>query len=424
MEEKINLKISEMAESLIGVEIITLANAIKERINKGEKILNLTMGDFDPKIFPIPDELKNEIIAAYNSRQTNYPTANGIVELREAVSSFLYKRGGLEYDRDQILITGGGRPIVYGTYQIVLDPGDTVIFPVPSWNNKHYCHIASAKQIKVETKPENNFMPTAEELHPYISEANLLALCSPQNPTGTVFSKNALEAICDLVIQENKRRDKYKKPLYVLYDQIYWMQTYGETRHYDPVTLCPEMKDYTLFMDGISKAFCATGVRVGWGFGPQKLIDKMRAISTHMGAWAPRAEQVAVANYLLQESNINTYLAKCNSRLKKRLDAFYDGFLTLKSEGYKVDAIAPQAAIYLTVKIDLCGFITNDGFKLETTKDVTNYILDSAKIALVPFYAFGADKNSNWYRLSVGTTSMEDIEIFFKNLRDALSKLS
>ena len=184
------------------------------------------------------------------------------------------------------------------------------------------------------------------------------------------------------------------------------------------------MKDYTIFIDGMSKAFAATGVRVGWGFGPQKIIDKMKAILSHIGAWSPRAEQVAAANFLKKDEVVTAYLKEFNSRVEERLNGFYKGFKTLKSLGYNVDAINPQAAMYLTVKVDLKGKRTEAGIELSNTADVSNYLLNEAKIAMVPFYAFGAERSSHWYRLSIGTTSMNDIDRFFENLQTALSKLS
>ena len=274
----INQRVSEMAENLVGSEIIKLAGEVKEKIKQGEKIYNLTIGDFNPDLFPIPNELKNEIISAYQNNETNYPAANGIQELRESVSRYLHTREGLEYDADQILISGGARPLIYATYQTILDPEDTVLFPVPSWNNNHYCHLTGAKQIMIEATAENNFMPTAADLKPYISQANLIALCSPLNPTGTVFTETGLAEICDLVLEENKKRGDTKKPVYLMFDQIYWSLTHGETRHYDPVSINPDMKNYTIYIDGISKSFAATGVRVGWAFGPEKLIMKMKSI--------------------------------------------------------------------------------------------------------------------------------------------------
>lgn len=424
IEPDVNLPVSEMAQNLVGSEIIKLAADVKEKISNGEKIYNLTIGDFNPEIFPIPDELKNEVIEAYQNNQTNYPAANGILELRKSVSRFLHIREGLEYHPDQILISGGARPLIYATFQTLIDPEDTVLFPVPSWNNNHYTHLSRANQVYVETKPENNFMPTAKELEPYISNANLIALCSPLNPTGTVFSQTGLQEICDLIITENKKRADFKKPVYLLYDQIYWTLTHGDSCHFDPVSLCPEMKNYTIYIDGLSKAFAATGVRVGWAFGPEKIINKMRSILSHVGAWSPKAEQVAVANYLDKDEQIDDFLFKFKNQIEERLIGFYEGIIKLKQQGHKVDAIAPQAAIYLTVKFNLIGKQTEEGKILENTKQVTEYLLNAAKIAIVPFYAFGTSKKSTWYRLSVGTVETSQIPEIFNQLEKALNKLT
>lgn len=413
-----------MAETLIASEIIRLATEIKERISKGQKIYNYTIGDFDPKIFPIPKELENEIISAYKKGETNYPAANGIAELRKAVSRFLHTRGNLEYNENQVLISGGARPLIYGAYQAIVDPGDSVLFPVPSWNNNHYCHLTRAKAIQVETSIQNNFMPTADDFKQYISQASMIALCSPLNPTGTTFTRNQLKDICSLILDENRKRGENKKPVYLLYDQVYWMLTFGNTVHFDPVSLFPEMKNYTIYIDGMSKAFAATGVRVGWAFGPTKLINKMRAILSHVGAWAPKAEQVACANYLVQDDNVDKYLVQFRNSINERLNAFYTGIKKLKEEGFKVDAIAPQAAIYLTIQINLRDMKTPEGKKLSTAEEATQYILDEAKIAVVPFNAFGSSHSSAWYRLSVGTASMEDVAGSIENLRNALKRLT
>ncbi|MDQ3193208.1 MAG: aminotransferase class I/II-fold pyridoxal phosphate-dependent enzyme [Bacteroidota bacterium] len=417
------LIVSKMAENLIGSEIIKLASEVAAKIKNGEKIYNLTIGDFNPKIFPIPVELKQEIIKAYQNEETNYPPANGIAELRQAVSSFIKRYIKLEYSAEEVLIAGGARPLIYATYKALIDPGDTVLFPVPSWNNNHYCHLSEAQQVFIETKAENNFMPTAEELKPYIGKAQMLALCSPLNPTGTTFSKEGLKEICELVIEENKRRSSGEKPLYILYDQIYWALTYGNTKHFDPVSLYPELRDYTIFIDGLSKAFAGTGVRVGWAFGPQRIIDKMKSILGHVGAWAPKAEQIASANYLNNIEKSEEFLTSFRAQLQQRLEGYYAGFLKLKEDGFEVDAIAPQAAIYLTVQLNLHGYSTSENKVLATTRDITKYILDEAKIAIVPFSAFGASEDSTWYRISVGTTAIQDIEGVISNLRNVLINL-
>ncbi|HLU86656.1 MAG TPA: aminotransferase class I/II-fold pyridoxal phosphate-dependent enzyme [Taishania sp.] len=424
-ETKVNqvVKVSDLAHGIIGSEIIKLAGEVNEKIKQGEKIFNMTIGDFSPKQFPIPQELKQFIVEEYQKDQTNYPEADGMLSLREAVANFIKQRGHLSYEKDEILIAGGARPVIYGIYKTIVNPGDTVIFAVPSWNNNHYSYLHGANAVVIEAKPEDNFMPSAADIRPHIQEASLVALCSPQNPTGTVFSKAGLEAICDLILEENKRRGPNEKPVYLMYDQIYWALTYGNTEHHNPVTLRPEMKEYTIFVDGISKSLSATGVRVGWAMGPKAVIAKMKAILSHVGAWAPKAEQLATARFLSDLNLYDAFLENQKEKIYTRLKGFYDGFMALKAEGHAVDAIAPQAAIYLTIKIALHGKKTAEGKVLETTQDVTSYILNEAKLAIVPFYAFGASTSSPWYRMSVGTCSTDDIEIVIENLRSALNKL-
>lgn len=418
------MKLSHLSETLIGSEIVKLGGDIREKIRQGERIYNFTVGDFDPSIFPIPKELEDAIVEAYRKHFTNYPAAEGNLDLREAIVSFTKNMEALEYATTEVLVAAGGRPLIYALFRAICDKGDKIIYAVPSWNNNHYTHFVGGEHIVIEAKAENNFMPSADDIRPFIKEATLIALCSPQNPTGTTFKKSGLEAICDLVLEENKRRSDDEKKLYVMYDQMYWHLTYGDIEHYNPVSLRPEMRNYTVFIDAISKVFAATGVRVGWSLGPKEIINKMKAILTHLGAWAPMAEQKAVAYYLGNRDAIKKYLSHFKKEIEERLRSIYDGFISLKKEGLAVDAITPEAAIYLTIKIDLVGKTTNEGKLLENQNDVTAYILNEAKLAVVPFYAFGASRNSAWYRLSVGTCRKNEIDEMIDKLRDALKKLA
>lgn len=417
------MQLSHLAESLIGSEIVRLGNEIKDKIRQGSKIYNFTIGDFDSKIFPIPQELERGIIDAYREGYTNYPPAEGILELRESVGRFIGQRENIHYGPSEILIASGGRPLIYALYRSIVDKGEKVIYAVPSWNNNHYVHFVEGEHVKIDTTPEQQFMPTAAQIRPYLKDATMLALCSPQNPTGTTFSKEELQTICDDVAAENARRGPNRKQLFLLYDQMYWTLTYGKTRHYNPITLRPELKDCTIFIDGISKVFAATGLRVGWAMGPAPVIAKMKAILSHMGAWAPMAEQRATANYLLQTEAVDRYLSHFKAELEERLTRIYDGFMELKAQGFAVDAVAPQAAIYLTICFNLRGKRTPAGKLLATQEDVTAYILDAAGLAVVPFSAFGA-KDAPWYRLSVGTCIKEEIPDMLGAVRGALEGLS
>ena len=414
--------LSKVGNGIVGSEIIKISQQIKE-IAKTKPVANLTIGDFDSKKWPIPQKLKNLIVKYYDDDYTNYPNSQGELVLREAVSNYLKKQYKLDYSPNEILIGGGVRPLIYTVYKGTVNPNESVIYPVPSWNNNHYTHFVEGEHVVIETTEETHFMPTAAAIRPHIKNASLLSLCSPQNPTGTTFRKEELAAICDLVLEENNRRGPQEKKLYVMYDQMYWHLTYGSIQHHDPVSLRPAMKDYTIFIDAISKVFAATGLRVGWSMGPAPLIQKMKLILTHMGAWAPMAEQKGLAGFLKNSTAIDQYLEHFKSALETRLKSIYQGFQQMKAAGLPVDCITPEAAIYLTVKVDLQGKKTATGAVLETQSAVTSYLLEEASLALVPFYAFGAPTHSPWYRLSVGTCKMEEIPVFLKKLEQAIQKL-
>jgi aspartate aminotransferase len=417
------MTVSVLAQNLRGSEIIKIAGEINELKSQGQNIANLTIGDFDANIYPIPQPLKQGIIEAYNANHTNYPPADGMLSLRESVSEFIKDRYDLDYKANQILISGGSRPLIYSTYLTVVNPGDKVVFPAPSWNSNHYCDLTGAEAVIVQTTAEHNFMPTADDIRPHIKGAALLSLCSPLNPTGTMFTKKDLEEICDLIIAENKSRTAGEKPLYLMYDQIYSQLTFGHHEHFNPVSLRPELKDVVIFIDGASKCFASTGVRVGWGFGPASIINNMKSIVGHMGAWSPKAEQVAMAKFLKQDNDVNNYLTNIKSNIQNSLNILYQGFQQLKSEGFNVDAIEPMGAIYLTVKVDYAGKTTPDGDLLKTSTDINFYLIKEAGVAFVPFSAFGTDDAVSWFRASVGASTLEDIQSLIPRIKNALAKL-
>ncbi|MGE9313988.1 pyridoxal phosphate-dependent aminotransferase [Niabella sp. CJ426] len=400
------MKLSQLAETMPAPAPLAIGNAIRERINNGEQIYNLTIGDFLPSLFPIPQLLENAIIDAYQNKQTNYPAPEGNADLREQLSIFIRHFQNLYYAPAEILVASGGRPLIFAAYQTIVDKGDKVIYPVPSWNNHYYVQLSGAQGCAIETSVDNNFMLTAEDIRPHLKDAVLLALCSPQNPTGTCYTQEQMKSIGDMIVEENSRRGNGEKKLYVLYDHIYNLLVQDSAQHVDPVSVCPAMKDYTIFTDAVSKNFAATGVRVGWGYGPQQIINKMKTILSHVGAWAPMAEQKALAVFFNDLPGVEEYLHNFKRKIARRLDGFYDGLMALRQEGLPVEIIAPQASIYLTVKIDIPG-------------DIFNELLNEG-IAVIPFSAFGAKKADQWFRLSVGTCKLEDIAAILQRFRKVL----
>jgi aspartate aminotransferase len=162
---------------------------------------------------------------------------------------------------------------------------------------------------------------------------------------------------------------------------------------------------------------------VGWGFGPASIVNNMKAIVGHMGAWSPKAEQVAMAEYLKNETYVNTYLDKLKGDIQASLSTLHEGFQALKADGFSVDSIEPMGAIYLTIRVDYLGKTTPEGKVLANSADVNFYLIKEAKVAFVPFSAFGTGEDVTWFRASVGASTLSDIQQMIPRIREALAKL-
>jgi aspartate aminotransferase len=415
--------LSALARGVVGSEILKIAGEIRALKARGADICNLTVGDFDPAYFPIPAELLEGTRAALAEGHTNYPPSDGVLALREAVARFYARELGLSYPIESVLIAGGARPLLYGAYRTLLDPGDVAVYPVPSWNNNHYAYLAGARAVELPVTAASNFFPTAEQIRPHLGEARLLTLNSPLNPTGTVIDEGELVRISELVVEENARRRRAgARPLWFVFDQVYWTLTFGDVKHRTPVELVPEVAPYTLLLDALSKAVCATGMRVGWGLMPPAVRRRMADVLGHVGAWAPKAEQVAAASLLDAPETMHAFQSSMKARVRERLDALHAGFSAMARDGLPVEVIAPQGAIYLSVRFDLFGR-TLRGRPLATTNDdIRRLLLQAAGLAVVPFQAFGLKGDTGWFRLSVGAVSLADIAAVLPRLRDLMAQ--
>jgi aspartate aminotransferase len=185
--------------------------------------------------------------------------------------------------------------------------------------------------------------------------------------------------------------------------------------------VCPEVAPFTVYVDGISKSLAATGVRVGWIVAPPDLAGPMSGLLGHVGAWAPKAEQSAVAAYLADDATVRADRAELVAGVRARLDALYDGLAAMRDAGLPVEAIAPEGAIYLSAKFALRGRTGIDGTRLDDDEAVRAYLLRAAGLAIVPFSAFGVSHDSGWFRLSVGAVSLPQIAAMLPRLRAALA---
>jgi aspartate aminotransferase len=415
----LELGLSHLAQGIVGSEILKVSGEVRALIDAGREVCNLTVGDFSPKEFRIPAALEREIVEALRRGETNYPPSDGVKEMRAAVVRLYDEQLGLKLSIDNTVIAGGARPIIFAAYAAVVDPGDKVLYPIPSWNNNHYTYLTRGVPVEIAVGPETNFLPTAELLRPHVRDARMICICTPLNPTGTVMAREEVAAIAQLVVDENARRAAAgERPLFLLWDQVYWQLTFGEFRHYAPPQLVPESAPWTIFVDGVSKAFAATGLRVGWAVAPPYIIARMRDILGHVGAWAPRAEQIAVARFLGMPDEVAAYHETMIAGLRERLDLLHDGIEAMRRDGIPARAIDPQGAIYLSAQFDLIGHAG-----ITTNEEIRRVLLERAGFAVVPFQAFGLKQETGWFRLSAGAVSPDDIRNGLARVRKALETL-
>ncbi len=397
-----------------------MAAEINAKIAAGEQICNLTVGDFDSTQFPIPARFQEHIQQAYLDGETNYPPADGVAMLRNAIRDYAAREWGARYPVESVLIASGARPILYGAYRSVVNPGDKVVYPVPSWNNNHYVWMTGAEGVAIATRPEDGFMPTLEQLKPHLRDARVICLNSPLNPTGTVIRKDELRAITEAIVEENERRTGAgERHLFLIHDQVYAALVFDSIRHHMPAVLVPEAAPWVISLDSISKCFASTGLRVGWVFAAPSLVHRMKGLIGHIGAWAPRPEQIALARFLNEPEAVREFQQDMNRRVQMRLDALFAGFRRMREEGYPVECIDPQGAIYLSLRLDLFGK-TVGGVRIDSNEQIRRLLLERAGMAMVPFQAFGLDEESGWFRISVGAASMADIETCLPRVRALL----
>jgi aspartate aminotransferase len=423
-QSSLDSALSNVARGLNESGILRVTRQVRGMLARGEKVANLTVGDFDPRYFPIPQKLADEIQAAIGRGETNYPTPEGMLPLREAISEFIYRNTGVRYPVEAIVVCSGGRPVIYGTYRAIINPGDKVLYSVPSWQNDSYSWLTGGESIEIEAKDDTNFQPTLEQLAPHIPEAAMLCLCSPGNPTGSVMGAEQMTEILEAVVDENRKRESAgRRPLFVLHDQMYGQLVSRGQKHTWPAAVVPESARYVISADGVSKAYAGTGLRVGWMLVAPAVGARIRDILSHAGAWAPRAEQLAVARFLCDQSAIDEFRREMDARLAERLTAMHEGFQTLERDGYPVASINPQGAIYFSACFDLRGR-SFDGQKISTDEDIRTLLLQQAGVAVVPFTAFGVKGDTGWFRLSAGAVSMDELREMFPRIRSLLDQIS
>ena len=409
--------LSDMANGIERSRILSIAADVRNMKAAGKEVAAFTVGDFSPEQFPVPSIFIEELTTAVTSNQTNYPPAAGLPELRQQIAEWMTNRYQYDVKPEGVIVGSGARPVLYASFRLFLGPGDGLAHGVPAWNNHYYVHLNDAKDIPINGTSDTRFLPTASAIKERISEIRVLVLNSPLNPTGTCFTAQELGDICDVILEENLLRyDAGKKPVMLVYDQVYSTMTAKGVDHVHPVALRPEMFDFTITLDAITKSLNATGLRLGWMTLPPKLAPPVVALIGHMGAWPARPIQIAATKTYSSPKNLVNFFSKLDEKIENRMNILFTRLSAMKDAGLPVDFIPPQGGIYLSTRFNLFELLGVD-----TNEEIRQWLLDVPGIAVVPFQAFGLMEDSGWFRISIGAVSVNEVSAAMERLESALT---
>ena len=376
-----------------------------EMARAGRDVIALSAGEPD---FDTPDPIKMAAMRAIIEGKTKYPPLTGIPELREAICRKLERENGLRYAPDQVLVSNGGKQVVYNALAATLDPEDEVVVPAPFWvSYPDMTLLAGGTPVVVAADAANGFRLTAEQLDGAITaKTKWLILNSPGNPSGAVYSAQDLEGLAAVL-----RRHPH---VWVLTDDIYEHIIYGGGPFSTMARVAPDLHERTLTMNGLSKAYCMTGWRIGYGAGPKDLIAAMAKVQSQTTSGASSISQWAGVEALDgDQAFIRDNLAVFRER--RDLGA------SMLGEANGLSCSSPNGAFYLYVG---CGGVigkrTPAGVAIDTDGDFAGYLLESEEVAVVHGEAFGL---SPYFRVSYALAT-DRLEEACRRIQRACASLS
>ena len=375
--------------------LVITAKAAELR-RKGIDVIGFGAGEPD---FDTPDFVKEAAIKALQEGKTKYTPAAGIPELREGIAKRLKEKNNIEYSPSEVVVTPGAKMALYEVFAILLNPGDEVIVPAPYWvSYTEQIKLCDGKPVIVEMSEENGFVLTADLMKEAITEkTKVLVLNTPSNPTGAVIPKSELKKIAEVCLEKN---------VMIISDECYEEFCYDE-EHVSIASLSKEVRDITFTINAFSKAYSMTGWRIGWVAAPEEYIKKINIIQSQT-----ISNPTSFAQYgaLAALEDKGKFPAMMKEEFRKRRDYIVNEFRSI--EGITVPT--PKGAFYVFPNVSeyIKGDIKND-------IDFTTYLLEEAKVAVVPGSAFGKE---GYIRLSYAT-SMENIKEGMRRIKEALKKL-
>lgn len=385
-------------------ESVTLAITAKARALRaeGRDIIGFGAGEPD---FDTPENIKDAGIKAIQTGQTKYTAVGGINELKDAIIEKFKKDNNLLYTRDEILVSCGGKHSIFNLFQAILNPGDEVIIPSPYWVSYPVMVMLGGGSPKiVATKESEGFRMSPESFASHITpHTKAVVINSPSNPTGAAYTAEELKKLSEIALKNN---------ILIISDEIYEKLSYDGFHSTSIASVSDEVKKNCVVLNGVSKTYSMTGWRIGYAAGPKEIIKAMTNIQSQSTSNPTSISQWAAVEAIQGSQEALSVMLK---EFEKRRNAMVEGLN--KIDG--ISCIKPQGAFYVFANSSgTYGRKYNDK-AIKNSVDLTNYLLDTAGVAVVPGEPFGDD---NYIRLSYAT-SMENVLEGVKRIAEAVGKL-
>ena len=383
---KLNTLIAERMSLIKPSPTMAVTKMAAEMKAAGKDIIGLGAGEPD---FDTPDHIKNAAIEAIKNGETKYTAVDGTPALKKAIAKKFYKDNSIKYNIDEIIVSVGGKQVLYNALMSSINPGDEVIIPSPFWvSYPDMVSLAGGVPIIVEGKEKNNFKIQPEDIRDKIStKTKWIIINSPSNPTGSSYSAEELRDIGNLLLEYEN--------IFVMSDDIYEKIIYDDFKFFSLAEVVPELKDRILTVNGVSKAYAMTGWRIGYAGGPKHLITAMSKLQSQSTSNPSSISQAAALAAL---EGPEEFLLERNEKFKTRRDMV----VKMLNECNGLSCIKPSGAFYVYPSCSgIIGKSSKEGKLIENSIDFSAYLLESVGVAVVPGSAFGADP---FFRISYATS--------------------
>lgn len=397
------MRISQRCQRVTGSLTLAIDAKAKEMKQKGIDVVGFGAGEPD---FDTPEHIRKAAKDALDLGKTRYTPAAGMPELRQAICDKLKRDNGLDYVPQQIVVSNGAKHSLFNSFQALLEEGDEVIVPGPYWvSYPEIVRMAGGVPVIVEGREENNFKPTIDDFRAAVTDkTRAVVINSPNNPNGFVFSREELQAIGDLAIE---------KDLSIVSDEIYEFLVYDGAEHISIASLSPEIKERTIVINGMSKAYAMTGWRIGYTASPLNAAKAMTNFQSHSTSCPNSIAQYAALTALSgPDDQLKSMVAEFDRRRRRIVE--------LINEIPGLSCKPPKGAFYVMMNIGGVFGKRYNGAPIVDSMSFTQLLLDNSHVAVVPGAGFGADA---YVRLSYAT-SMENIEKGLARIKEFVGKLT